>query len=239
MGFERNARIARDPARPPADRIRALRRCVSSYAPYGYTATLAYLREWFGPLEDPARLVPALEALTASRKAWLAEVAVFADHRRAAKARGRRRPATAEVAPYRSTGWPGGGAATDRVVGPAFLRSYGIAVWEPAPVDHRRRLRRVRRVAWPFTLPATVLGVGLVLLPMLGLALRAVFDPPPIALWSFVLTALVALPVAVVSQAPPGSLRLRAVHARNRRVVAAAEAAERRLVLDRSKTFHL
>ncbi len=247
MSFNRDARTVRDESAPLAYRVRALRQCVSRYAPYGYAATLEYLRERYGPLDEPSSLVPAVAALETSRRVWLADVAEFGGRRREAKAQGCRRAATSEVARLRQLRWPGGEAAggpvtgsdADRPVAYQFLVSFGTCGWEPAPVNQRRRARRAGDISWPYWPAVATLGFGLVILPIIGLVTRLVFDPPAIFFWSFASVAVVALPVAAASQVASGAARQRAIRTRNQRVRQAAQAAERRWQIERLHSFTL
>lgn len=244
MSFNRDARTARDVSAPLARRVRAVRQCVSRYAPYGYAATLDHLRERFGSLDNPSAFVPAVTALESSRRVWLADVAEFGRRRREAKARGCRRAAVSEVEPLRQVRWPGGEAAggpvagaDDRPVAHQFLASYGMIGWEPAPVNHRRRVRRAGHISWPYWMPVATLGCGIVILPFIGLVAWLVLDPPAIFFWSFALVGAVALPVAAVSQVAAGSVRQRAIRGRNDRIRRAAEAAEQRWRVERLHGF--
>ncbi|GIJ49837.1 hypothetical protein Val02_67230 [Virgisporangium aliadipatigenens] len=239
MSFAQHLRVLRDPHRPDAHRAHALRRCVSAYAPFGYTGTLEHLRERCGPLDTPAGLDAAAEALASSRRAWLAEVAAFAGQRRFAKGGGHRRASRAEVARYAAMGWPGDPGGTGaRVLSPLFLRAYGIGLWEPAPVAHRRRVRRLKPSGeWPFTMVLAVLVAELLVMPPLGLGLNALLDPPPVFLWSFGLVALVVVPVLVVRQLPARWERQRAERILHRRIVEAAQDAERRLAVERARAY--
>jgi hypothetical protein len=93
---------------PYGRRVNALAGCVQLYRPLGYLATFGYLKHVAGPLRrDEAALLRALDALTASRERWLAEVDAYAGRRRDAKQRGRRNPGSAESNPHPPACWYG------------------------------------------------------------------------------------------------------------------------------------
>lgn len=79
---------------PVLDRHRALRTCVTLFAPYGLPATYHHLTLSAAiprRLEaDPEALVRAVEELHEARVLWLARVEEYATHRRAEKRAGRR-----------------------------------------------------------------------------------------------------------------------------------------------------
>ncbi|GLZ78385.1 hypothetical protein Afil01_31920 [Actinorhabdospora filicis] len=101
MSFGAFARHVRNPALPHGRRVSALRSCVQLYRPVGYHAGLGFLREVAGPYEsDEAALLRALDALSASRAGWHAEIAEYAVRRRDAKRRGQRSPRPGEPNPY-------------------------------------------------------------------------------------------------------------------------------------------
>jgi hypothetical protein len=88
--------------------VNALAGCVQLYRPLGYVATFGYLEHVAGPLRrEEAALLRALDALTASRDIWLAELGGYADHRREAKRTGRRSPLKAEPNPSSPACWYG------------------------------------------------------------------------------------------------------------------------------------
>ncbi|MFD0857060.1 hypothetical protein ACFQ07_32930 [Actinomadura adrarensis] len=100
MSFGLYARKARDPARPYGRRVSDFRSCVQLYRPLGYQATLSYLEKVAGPFQrDEQSLLRALDALTASRELWKAEVRAYAAERRQAKLRGQRTPRPADPNP--------------------------------------------------------------------------------------------------------------------------------------------
>lgn len=106
MSFTNHARRVRDTTLPFADRVCALRSCVSLYKPFGFLATLSHLRTHAGDFErDEDALLRALAAVEASRRAWHAEIERYAALRRAEKRRGARVPA--DSGPYRPTRWYG------------------------------------------------------------------------------------------------------------------------------------
>ncbi|MEU3456835.1 hypothetical protein ABZ671_25015 [Micromonospora sp. NPDC006766] len=93
MSFSVYARHVRNPALPHRRRVSALRSCVQLYRPIGFHATLSFLRVVAGPFErDEVALLRALDALSASRAGWHAELGEYAAERRAAKRRGQRSP---------------------------------------------------------------------------------------------------------------------------------------------------
>jgi len=108
MSFGTFARKVRDPARPFALRVRALCGCLERYHPLGFETTFGYLEHLAGPLRrDESALLKAVEALSASRTVWLAEVSAYADRCRAAKRLGERAPRPAEANPHRPDRWYG------------------------------------------------------------------------------------------------------------------------------------
>jgi hypothetical protein len=93
VSFGTYARKVRDATLPYGRRVSALRSCVQLYRPIGFHASLSFLKEIAGPFQrDEASLLRALDALTASREGWQAEVREYAAMRRQAKRRGRRSP---------------------------------------------------------------------------------------------------------------------------------------------------
>ncbi|MFG1811729.1 hypothetical protein [Streptomyces sp. NPDC049040] len=108
MSFNNLARQVRDPGLPHGLRVSYLRSCVQLYRPIGYFATLSLLEARAGRYgRDEGALLAALDVLEASRAAWHAELREFDTARRAAKARGRRRPGRAERNPYLERWWSG------------------------------------------------------------------------------------------------------------------------------------
>lgn len=85
-----------DPAMAPEDRRRALRRCVSLFAPYGFSATWCHLVDSADiPREarkDPDSLVTAVQELAEAKALWVSFVDAETPRRRVEKAAGRRRP---------------------------------------------------------------------------------------------------------------------------------------------------
>ncbi|WP_345749931.1 hypothetical protein [Streptomyces sp. ODS28] len=96
-GFRALAQQVRDPAREPAQRRQALRKCLERFAPYGHRATWRHLCAAVGidPEDrepDPALLVRALEELEEARAVWLAYEAEVRARRRQEKRDGIRQP---------------------------------------------------------------------------------------------------------------------------------------------------
>ncbi|WFE28923.1 hypothetical protein O7623_06985 [Solwaraspora sp. WMMD791] len=247
MSFASDARAVRDPAKPVHLRVTAWRRCLRRYAPYGVGTTLRHLRERFGSLDDPAALESAMSALEASRRVWLAEVARFQQGRRAAKAQGRRRARPVDLAPYRDQGWPGGvaaggprpGSLTDQRVTDEFLARYGMTLWTPQPVDHRRRLRRLSPIDSATATFFGSVGCGGCLLGVIALVAGLCADPPAIAWWSFATAGVLTLLVVAWREVASGADQRRSERADRARVVASAEAAERRCRTDRMRSFNI
>ena len=247
MSFASDARAVRDPSKPLHLRVAAWRRCLHRYAPYGFGPTLRHLRERFGSLDDPAALESAMSALEASRRVWLAEVVRFQQGRQVAKAQGRRRVRPVDLAPYRDQGWPGGvaaggpppGSRTDQRVTDEFLARYGMMLWTPQPVNHRRRLRRLPPVEPAGCAFFAAVGCGGLVLSLIALVAVVCANPPAIAKWSFGLTGAVALILFGLCSAASDSDRRRSARAERARVVALAEAAERRCRADRLRSFDL
>jgi hypothetical protein len=93
VSFGTYAWKVRNAALPYDWRVSALRSCVQLYRPIGFHASLSFLQEIAGPFQrDEASLLRALDALTASREGWQADVREYAAMRRQAKRRGRRSP---------------------------------------------------------------------------------------------------------------------------------------------------
>src|ERR1700754_4842819 len=109
MSFGTYARRWRDAALPYGRRVSALRSCVQLYRPIGFHASLSFLEEIAGPFQrDEASLLRALDALTASREAWQADVGRYAAMRRHAKSHGQRSPRPTDPNPDHSpTYWYG------------------------------------------------------------------------------------------------------------------------------------
>lgn len=88
--------------------MNALAGCVQMYRPLGYVATFGYLGHVAGPFRrDEAALLRALDALTASRGLWPADVDAYATRRREAKRLGWRTPRSAETNPTLPACWYG------------------------------------------------------------------------------------------------------------------------------------
>ncbi|MFB9234065.1 hypothetical protein ACFFWC_00715 [Plantactinospora siamensis] len=134
MSFSAYARHVRNPALPHRRRVSALRSCVQLYRPIGFHATLSFLRVVAGPFErDEAALLRALDALSASRAGWHAELREYAVQRRAAKRRGERSPRPNDPNPNRGPGcWYGA---------PQQAAVHALAFWR------RRRLPAL--LVWP------------------------------------------------------------------------------------------
>jgi hypothetical protein len=108
VSFGTYARKVRDQSSPYGRRVNALAGCVQLYRPLGYLATFDYLEHVAGPFRrDEAALLGALDALTASRERWLAEVDAYAGRRRDAKRQGRRSPDSSENNPHPPPCWYG------------------------------------------------------------------------------------------------------------------------------------
>jgi hypothetical protein len=98
----------RDPSLPYWRRVVAFRRCVSSYCPLGYEATLSFLEMRAGPSgHDEAALLRALEMLEASRALWREDVLRYTAMRKEAKRRGRRTPPLHQANPSGAAFWYG------------------------------------------------------------------------------------------------------------------------------------
>jgi hypothetical protein len=152
VSYSADARRVRDASRSLAEREAALVRCVVRFGPFGLIGTFAYLDRSVGDGDRSERLVAAIGVLDAAHTAWGAELIRFAEQRRAAKARGLRRVTSSEVDRYASYGWPGDPAQREsegRALDQEFLRNCGMALWEPAPVNVRRRLRSAERALRP------------------------------------------------------------------------------------------
>jgi hypothetical protein len=79
VSFGTYARKVRDATLPYRRRVSAFRSCVQLYQPIGFDASLSFLEEIAGPFQrDEASLLRALDALTASREDWQAEVREYA-----------------------------------------------------------------------------------------------------------------------------------------------------------------
>jgi hypothetical protein len=108
VSFGTYARKVRDRSSPYGRRINALAGCVQLYRPLGYQATFGYLDHVAGPLRrDEAALLRALDALTASRELWLAEMDAYAGRRRQAKRLGWRSPRSSDPNPNQPACWYG------------------------------------------------------------------------------------------------------------------------------------
>lgn len=247
VSFGRDARTVRDASAPLHRRVVAWRRCVHRYAPYGFGPTALHLQERFGSLNDPAALASAMSALEASRRVWLVEVAQFRLRRRAAKAQGRRRANASELAPYRQQGWPGGeaaggprpGSVSDRPVTHEFLAACGMTLWAPAPVNHRRRVRRLPAVDSAYGTFFGLLGCGGFGLALIALAGWAIADPPVIAWWTFTVTGALTLVVLAWREVSGGAAHRHESLLERGRIMAMADAAEQRWKADRKRSFNL
>jgi hypothetical protein len=131
-----------------------------------------------------------------------AKVPRFAERRRAAKARGLRRVTSSEVDRYASYGWPGDPArreAEGRALDQEFLRKCGMALWEPEPVNVRRRLRCAERAQQPPSrfdgclLTAMIVAQGAV-----GLLAWLIFDPTRIFWLTFAAAGMAAVCYAII-----------------------------------------
>jgi hypothetical protein len=108
VSFGTYARKVRDGSSPYGRRVNALAGCVQLYRPLGYLATFAYLNHVAGPLRsDDAALLRALDALTASRVLWQAEVDAYASRRSGEKRLGRRTPRSSDANPNLPARWYG------------------------------------------------------------------------------------------------------------------------------------
>lgn len=109
VSFGTYARKVRNGALPYGRRVSALRSCVQLYRPIGFHASLSFLEEIAGPFQrDEVSLLRALDALTASRDSWQADVREYAAMRRQAKYRGQRSPRPKDPNPSKSPGhWYG------------------------------------------------------------------------------------------------------------------------------------
>jgi hypothetical protein len=203
MSFAADVQTARDTSRPRVDRERALARCVRRYAPFGLLATFGHL-DRHADADDPShRLIQAVTLLEASRAAWHAEFARFGTARKAAKARGSRRVTASELSAYASFGWPGDPeAAPGRALDEQFLRTYGMALWRPEPVNLRRQIRRARRqLQTPQRFDGcffSCLVAGLLLFSLVVWVVAALFDFPRAFWYGFMpgLTLCLGLSVA-------------------------------------------
>jgi hypothetical protein len=93
VSFSVFARHVRNAALPYRHRVSALRSCVQLYRPIGFHATLSFPQKVAGPFErDETALLRALDAITASRAGWHAELRQYAADRRVAKRAGQRSP---------------------------------------------------------------------------------------------------------------------------------------------------
>ncbi|MEQ4299933.1 hypothetical protein ABNF97_00850 [Plantactinospora sp. B6F1] len=134
MSFSAYARHVRDPALPDRRRVSTLRSCVQLYRPIGFHATLSLLRVVAGPFErDEVALLRALDALSASRAGWHAELREYAAVRRAAKRRGQGSPRLSDPNPNQAPRcWYGA---------PQQAAVHALAYW--------RRKRLPALLAWP------------------------------------------------------------------------------------------
>lgn len=197
MSYSADARLVRDIARSIAEREAALIRCVRRFGPFGLVGTLAHLDRPSDAEEQPDPLVAAIGILDAAHAAWGKELARFAVQRKSAKARGLRRVTASEIDRYASYGWPGDAVAQD-AAGPQldqnFLRNCGMALWEPAPVNVRRRLRWAERALQPpARFDGCLLTAMIVIESMIALLIWLIFDPPSVVWYGFATTVAVAL----------------------------------------------
>jgi hypothetical protein len=183
MGFSERARRVRDERLAHGRRVAALCSCVSLYHPIGHRATLSFLEELAGPYQRHEKaLSRALEALEASRAAWLTEVADYRSARLKEKRLGRRVPPDDGPPPGRMGGhWY---AATPNL--PERAAVHALKLWErdhgPAFADEETRslvreciatggrltgeqldvvlARRTGDTRWPMTLVASAAGTN-------------------------------------------------------------------------------
>jgi hypothetical protein len=238
VSFRAHARTVQDPTVSLARRRVALRRCVARYAPYGFDETRRYLEERFGTFDEPATLKAAVAELAHSREVWLTEVADFGRRRRAAKAQGRRRASRADVAAYSEQRWPGDtapDARTRRPVTEGFLARYGMILWEPQPVNHRRRVRRLPKVP-PQRAPVGALGCGVTILALIVVVGLVFVHPPALAWWVLLLAGPLALTVVALVAASGDRAYREILRQDQARVREAAEAAEQRWLASRGDT---
>ena len=204
MSFAADLRAIRDTSRPLVDRERALGRCVRRYAPFGLLATFGHLDRHADAGDASTRLLQAAALLDDSRAAWLAEVTRFGSARKQAKSRGLRRVTAAEISAYASFGWPGDpDAAPGRALDEQFLRTYGLALWRPEPVNLRRQIRRARRqLQTPERFDGcfvSCLVAGLALFSLVVWLLAALFDFPRAFWYGFVPSMTLCLGLAVAA----------------------------------------
>ncbi|MEU2612956.1 hypothetical protein ABZ570_15460 [Micromonospora sp. NPDC007271] len=176
-------------------------RCVATFSPFGLIGTFAYLDHLAGDGDPSDRLIAAADVLDAGHLAWRDELALFAQRRKSAKARGLRRVTQAEVEKYATFGWPGSltGETTGRALDERFLRACGLALWTPEPVNLRRRLRWSERALQPPPrFEGCLPGCMVVVEAVIAALAWAVFTPPRIFWYSFGSIAAVALVVAVI-----------------------------------------
>lgn len=218
------------------------------YAPYGYAATVRYLRERYGSLNDPAALAAALSALESSRRVWLREVSDFGARRRSMKGHGRRRVGEAELLALRQQRWPGGestggppaGTAADRPVAHEFLARYGMTAWIPEPVNHRRRARRLPAVPSLYENVFVTLGCGGFTLVVIAAITAFLANPPAIFWWTFTNSGATLL--AVIAGRAMYRNSVRRGHSRaigRQRIAAGAALAEQRWDTERRRSFNL
>lgn len=178
---------------------------------------------------DPAeRLIAAIGLLESSRAAWRNELERFAATRRLAKARGQRRIVAAEIEPYSRFGWPGANAADTggQPLAPQFLHRYGLVLWQPAPVNLRRAVRRATRARkrparFDGCLPSLLIFVE----GLIGVMSWLIFHPPAFFWYGFILVSTAALLYSIIEGYRQGT-RARTGHQRG-----AAAAAARRVAL--------
>ena len=202
MSFSADARVVRDTTRTLADREAALARCVATFRPFGLLGTFAYLDRHTCASEPSERLVAAVEVLDDAHVAWRDELARFTQQRKAAKARGLRRVSRTEIERYATFGWPGDptGATVGRPLDQGFLRSCGIALWTPEPVNLRRRLRwSERALQAPPRFDGCLSGCMIVVEAGLAVLAWAIFHPSRIFWYGFGGTAAVALAGSVIA----------------------------------------
>jgi hypothetical protein len=225
VSFSADVRAARDRSRTLPEREAALARCVTRFRPFGLLGTFAYLDRRAGAGGDPSdRLVAAVEILELAHAAWRDELARFAQQRKTAKAAGLRRVTPAEIARYRTFGWPGDstGESNGQPLDLEFLRGCGLALWTPEPVNLRRRLRWAQRALQPGPrFDGCLSGCMIVVEAVLALLAWVIFDPPSIFWYGFGGTAAVTLVGSVFA----GFRQAAREHARHR---SAAEALNRR-----------
>ncbi|HLL69443.1 MAG TPA: hypothetical protein VK453_27555 [Micromonosporaceae bacterium] len=203
MSFSADATRVRDASRSLAEREAALVRCVVRFSPFGVIGTFAHLDRAVGEGDRAERLLAAVGVLESAHTAWRLELGRFAEQRRAAKARGLRRVRPSELDRYASYGWPGEPAperSAGRALDEGFLGHCGMTLWEPVPVNLRRRLKRAERaVESPARFAGCLLAAVTVTQAVLALLAWLIVDPPGLFWLGFAATAMVATAYAVAA----------------------------------------